>query len=173
MHPSQSTSSYYYLNDRNESVGPVGLDVIDTLVSNRQLRADVLVARCGDSQWIPYNVLHPNAGAPLTRLHARDRETPHQISAMGGMQVPIFIPPGTLPKPATNLIWAILVTIFCCLPLGIVAIVKASSVDSLYYSGHYYEAVRASRAAASWCGWIVLLSLLPYAIIILMALFVE
>jgi hypothetical protein len=30
--------------------------------------------------------------------------------------------------PDTNLVWAILCTVLCCLPLGIVSIIKATSV---------------------------------------------
>ena len=37
-----------------------------------------------------------------------------------------------LPKPDNNLVLAIFTTICCCLPFGIVAIVKASSVNTLY-----------------------------------------
>ena len=34
--------------------------------------------------------------------------------------------------PDSNLVWAILCTVLCCLPLGIVAIVKAASVEKLW-----------------------------------------
>ena len=37
-----------------------------------------------------------------------------------------------LPQPNNYLVWAILVTIFCCLPFGIVAIIKANKVNTLY-----------------------------------------
>ncbi|MBO7197759.1 MAG: CD225/dispanin family protein, partial [Tidjanibacter sp.] len=37
-----------------------------------------------------------------------------------------------VPPPSSNLIWGILTTIFCCLPFGIVSIVFASRVDSLW-----------------------------------------
>lgn len=47
-------------------------------------------------------------------------------------------------KPNSWLIWAILSTLLCCLPLGIVGIVYASKVDSAWYAGRYDEA----RAAA-------------------------
>lgn len=50
-------------------------------------------------------------------------------------------------KPKSNMVWAILCTLFCCLPFGIVAIVNASKVDSLYYSGDYAGAQRASDDA--------------------------
>ena len=53
-------------------------------------------------------------------------------------------------KPSNNLVWAILTTICCCLPFGIVSIVYAAKVDSLYYSGHYEEANAAARKAGTW-----------------------
>ena len=38
-------------------------------------------------------------------------------------------------KPDSNLVWAILTTLICCLPFGVVAIVKACKVDSLWANG--------------------------------------
>ena len=38
-------------------------------------------------------------------------------------------------RPSTYLVLSILVTIFCCLPFGIVGIVYASKVDSCWYAG--------------------------------------
>ena len=55
--------------------------------------------------------------------------------------------------PPTNLVWGILVTIFCCLPFGIVSIVKASQVSSLYNQGKYLEAEEASNSAGKWAMW--------------------
>jgi len=58
-----------------------------------------------------------------------------------------------LQKPDNNLVWAILVTVLCCLPLGVVAIIKASTVDSLWSEGKYDEAYQASADARKW-SWI-------------------
>ena len=52
--------------------------------------------------------------------------------------------------PKTYLVEAILATIFCCLPLGIVAIVKASGVSSAFASGNHAEAQRLSEDAGKW-----------------------
>lgn len=49
--------------------------------------------------------------------------------------------------PKSYLLESILVTLFCCLPLGIVGIVYASSVEDKYYRGDYFGAERASREA--------------------------
>lgn len=53
-------------------------------------------------------------------------------------------------KPANNLVWGILTTIFCCLPLGIVSILQANKVDTLYSRGMYSEAADAANKAKKW-----------------------
>jgi len=53
----------------------------------------------------------------------------------------------------SNLVWAILVTLFCCWPAGIVAIVYAAQVDGLVARGDIAEARQAASNAATWC-WI-------------------
>lgn len=54
------------------------------------------------------------------------------------------------PQPSSNMVLAILTTIFCCLPTGIYAIIQSSKVDKLYLSGEYDEAVRAAGEAKKW-----------------------
>ena len=53
-------------------------------------------------------------------------------------------------KPNNNMALAIFTTICCCLPLGIVAIIKANSVDSLYAMKQYDAAIMASNEAKKW-----------------------
>lgn len=57
---------------------------------------------------------------------------------------------GMPPKPDSYLVWAILSTVLCCLPLGIVSIVQAAKVDGLYTSGQYDQARQASESAKKW-----------------------
>lgn len=52
--------------------------------------------------------------------------------------------------PPTNLVWAILTLVLCCMPLGIVAVVYASRVRNLYNSCEYLKAKQASDRAAYW-----------------------
>lgn len=54
------------------------------------------------------------------------------------------------PKPDNNLVLAIITTVCCCLPLGIVAIVQASKVNSLYAIGQYAAANQAAASAKKW-----------------------
>ena len=56
-------------------------------------------------------------------------------------------------KPNNHLAWAILSTIFCCLPLGIVSIVYASKVDGLYNAGDYVGAYNAANKAQNYALW--------------------
>lgn len=56
-------------------------------------------------------------------------------------------------KPSSHLAIAILATIFCFLPFGIVAIVKAANVDKLWFSGQHREAWEASKSARNWTIW--------------------
>lgn len=56
-----------------------------------------------------------------------------------------------LQTPVKNwLVESILVTIFCCLPFGIVGIVNASQVNSKLAAGDQNGAQHASREAAKW-----------------------
>ena len=60
--------------------------------------------------------------------------------------------------PKTNLVWAILCTCLCCLPLGIVAILKATSVEKLWVQERYEEAKRASEDAKKYSMWGAIIS---------------
>lgn len=53
-------------------------------------------------------------------------------------------------QPKNYLIEAILVTIFCCQPFGIVSIIYAAQVNSKYTEGNYEGANRASKRAKNW-----------------------
>lgn len=52
--------------------------------------------------------------------------------------------------PKNHLVEAILVTLFCCLPFGIVGIINAARVENAFYSGDEMEAERLSREALKW-----------------------
>ena len=59
--------------------------------------------------------------------------------------------------PNNYLVWSILVTLFCCLPFGIVAIVKSSQVNGLWAQGRYAEAQASAESAKKWVIWSVVI----------------
>ncbi|GAA4551039.1 CD225/dispanin family protein [Amycolatopsis samaneae] len=75
------------------------------------------------------------------------------------------------PPPSNNLVWAILTTIFCCLPFGIVSIVQAAKVNGLWAQGEQTAAQEAANSAKKWAiisaaigaVWIVLVVILSIA----------
>jgi hypothetical protein len=52
--------------------------------------------------------------------------------------------------PKTYMAESILVTLFCCLPFGVVGIINASKVSSLYAAGNVELAQAASLEAKKW-----------------------
>jgi hypothetical protein len=53
-------------------------------------------------------------------------------------------------EPDNYLVWAILVTVLCCLPFGIVSIVYSTKVSGLWTQGRYAEAQSAANNAKKW-----------------------
>ncbi|MDQ1090855.1 putative secreted protein [Xanthomonas sacchari] len=56
----------------------------------------------------------------------------------------------TAPQVSSNLVWAILATLFCCLPLGIVSIVYASQVNTKLAAGDVTGARDSADKAKKW-----------------------
>ena len=69
-----------------------------------------------------------------------------------------------VPRVPNYLVQAILVTLFCCVPFGIVSIVYAAQVNGKLQAGDYAGAVEVSKKARTWCwvsfgiglGWVVI-----------------
>jgi hypothetical protein len=57
------------------------------------------------------------------------------------------------PPPPNYLVWAILSTILCCLPFGIVSIVYAAQVNTKWQTGDYEGAKASSKNAKIWA-WV-------------------
>ena len=62
-------------------------------------------------------------------------------------------PYGGATPPPNNLVWAILTTLFCCLPLGVVSIVYAAQVNGKFAAGDLAGAQESSRKAKQWAIW--------------------
>lgn len=55
-----------------------------------------------------------------------------------------------VPYVNNNLVWAILSTIFCCLPAGVVSIVYAAQVEGKLRAGDHRGAVDSANKARTW-----------------------
>lgn len=120
----------YSLSRNGQIIGSYTLDELRAhLQSGHVLPSDHVLAE-GGSEWVTVSQVLPSTTPPTA--------------------VP---PPAPPAKPKTYLVQSILVTLLCCLPLGIAAIVYSSQVDSKYARGDYAGAEAASKRAAMF-GWI-------------------
>ncbi len=67
-------------------------------------------------------------------------------------------------KPDSYLVYSILSTLFCCLPLGIVGIVNATKVDPAWNAGRYDEAQRYADTAKKCTIIGIVISLIVYIV---------
>jgi len=77
-------------------------------------------------------------------------------------------------RPNNYLALAIISTIICCLPAGVVSIIYSTKVNGLYEDGQYEEAKKASKNAKTWgmisvgvalLGWIIYFLIFGIAIL--------
>jgi len=78
---------------------------------------------------------------PQQQAYQQPQQQPYQAQQQGYQQ------PRAPMRPENNMLWGILCTVFCCLPLGIIAIVFSNKVNTLYDSGDYSGAQEAADNA--------------------------
>lgn len=115
----------FYILQNNLKEGPYSLEEL----GNKNINTNTLVWRTGFKNWTPV------------------KDVPELSDLLSNLPP---IPPGSQPVVKTWLAESILVTIFCCLPFGIVGIINASRVSSLYVQGNYEEAKKVSSNAGKW-----------------------
>lgn len=69
-----------------------------------------------------------------------------------------------------HMVWAILTTLFCCLPLGIVSIVYAAQVDGRRAMGDIAGALDASDKARFWAILSAAIAIVPLSLYLLFIL---
>lgn len=92
-------------------------------------------------------------GTPAEPVTGTPVEQPQYVAQPQYPQQPAF-QPAVQPQPEcppTNLVWAIIATVLCCTPMGIVAIWQSVKVNRLYNEGNYKGAEHASEVSAWWC----------------------
>jgi len=140
--------TWYYASGEQQ-IGPLSVDQMNELIRSGQVRADTLVWRDGMGDWMAAG----QTGEFSFGVEARPATA---VAAGSPYQSPQSLRPGGMATgvPITTYLWqSIVVTIFCCWPLGIPAIVYAASVSSKQARGDTAGALDASKKAAMWC-WI-------------------
>nr|XP_054756832.1 trafficking regulator of GLUT4 1-like [Lytechinus pictus] len=81
----------------------------------------------------------------------------------------------TQAMPSDHLFFALFVTIFCCLPIGIVALIKSIQVKDKYKAGDFEGSLEASKSTKNWsiAGVIIGLIMLVICIIMLVYFIIE
>jgi heme/copper-type cytochrome/quinol oxidase subunit 2 len=73
--------------------------------------------------------------------------------------------------PDNYLVWAILSTVCCCLPLGIVSIIKSSNVNTLWAQGLYEQAHKSAADAKKFAIISAVVSVVGIFLYIMLVLF--
>lgn len=72
--------------------------------------------------------------------------------------------------PDNNLVWAILCTVLCCLPFGIVAIIKSTKVKELWAQGDHAGAQKAADDAKKYAIWGAVAGFIGIALYVILVL---
>ena len=153
---------FFYLDANNTQQGPVNASLLVSL----GVTPTTLVWKQGMAQWTPAGQV-PELAAIFNTLEEiqQPQQGPQfgpQVAQPNFCNQQAYNQPQQMPAPPDNyLVWAILATICCCLPFGVVSIVYATKVNGLYQAGQYQEALAASNSAKTWaiasaiCGFIL------------------
>lgn len=139
---------FYYLNLAGEKVGPIPL----TNASAHNVTAGTMVWLPGMVSWqraaeVPAIMAHIAPPTPPQPQMPPQPQTPPAPGYYGYAQQQ----PQVLSNKPDNYMWlAILTTVLCSLPFGIVSIVYASKVNRLWSEGNHQEAQDASNKAKLW-----------------------
>ncbi len=148
----------WYYSKNSTQLGPVSDAEFRGKLANGEIGAADMVWREGMSDWLPVSSVPELAAIissqrpPLAGQQTVHRQSPYQTPMATGGELP-------------NYLWqSIVVTVLCCWPLGIPAIVNAAKVDGMRARGDVQGAMIASANAKKWCiislvGWVVVAGL--------------
>ncbi|MDR1238290.1 MAG: CD225/dispanin family protein [Propionibacteriaceae bacterium] len=101
----------------------------------------------------PPTTSYPNQGQPVEPYFPQPGQPMQPAQPLVPNQPPGYFHSGYASPPDNYLVWAILSTIFCFLPLGIVSIVFSSQVNSKWTMGDIYGAQESARKARNFAKW--------------------
>ena len=132
-------SQYIIIGGDGREYGPKDETEVREWIQQGRLNALSQIKEVSEDEWVSLG------SRPEFAVQQNNEPSPPPLPA-----VPSAPPTYQIP---TYLAQSILVTLCCCLPVGIPAIVYASRIDNLMRMGQYAEAQECSRKAKMWC-WI-------------------
>lgn len=147
----------WYYSESGNQVGPVSEEELRSKIASGAVKSDDLVWHDGLANWqpvaqtpelatalvasAPAEFGPPAGGPPASPYQPPVAHSPANMGMHAGIDIPSYL-------------WqSIVVTILCCWPLGIPAIVYAAKVDGLKRTGDTQAAMAASNSAKTWC-WV-------------------
>ncbi len=152
----------WYYEHNNAQEGPVSADSLRDLIRREVVARDTLIWQKGMGDWKPAADIAEFAGSfggpPPIRTPVDIDDAP-PVGAPSASRASGDDRWGDVPPKIDNhLAKAIIVTVLCCLPFGVVAIVNSSKVDPAVARGDYDEARRKSEEANKWANWSIIAS---------------
>jgi hypothetical protein len=144
----------YHVARNNQQLGTFSKEDVAARYASGEILPTDLVWTEGMANWQPASQVLGAPVAPPPLLSA-PAGTPPPVVPTGAAtpMTPTYDPTPRPAKPDNYLVWAILTTILCCLPLGIISIIFAAQVDSKYATGDYKGAAESSRKAKLFAIW--------------------
>lgn len=137
---------HWYYESGGAQQGPVDAGTLRDLIEQGLVGRSTLVWRAGMADWEPAGHQEGLFAGPPPMGHAPVHASAHP--AAGGRRY-----------VESHMAKAVLVTLFCCLPFGIAAIVNASKVSGAVAMGAYAEAEMYSKKANDWANLSIVLGL--------------
>lgn len=135
---------WYYAKNGTQH-GPVAEDELRAKLTTGEISQIDMVWREGMTDWLPVAKIPELSIPSAATLREPSQASPYQPPSV---QQPSSSPGIHIP----NYLWqSIVVTVFCCPPFGVPAIVYAAKVDGLRAAGDIQGAMSASATAKMWC----------------------
>lgn len=153
--------NYFYIDQNKQQAGPIDPS---TFAANG-VTGSTLVWKQGMAGWqradsIPELVPYlQQAGADNATSLAASSGATSVAAASQGVSL--------IGKPSNNLWLAVASTLFCCQPLGIVAIHYAAKVDTYWLAGEQDAARAASRKAVWWSVAVIIIGVVLFTLFLI------
>ncbi len=155
----------YHISRNGQQSGPYTEEQLRQMAASGQLQPQDLTWRQGDANWRPAAEI-PDLFRGQPTMPALPQPNLYGPPA-ASTQVPNYM---GVPVP-NYLVQSILVTVLCCLPFGIPAIVYSSQVNSKQTAGDLAGAQESSRKAKFWCWMAFWFGLVPLLLWLVAAVF--